>query len=153
EGRTHPRRGPPPRSRAPPLASSRTIPTQAPVARNLFHPLTATMTPAPRNAVALLVGIGYPDSPGIAPLRFAARDAPALGRLVADPLVWAFPPDKVALLTDTQATRAGVVRHLSRWLPEAAKGAELVFFYFAGHGVVERIGGREEGYLLPSDAG
>src|SRR5262245_8222850 len=110
------------------------------------------MTPAPpRNAVALLVGIGYAGRPGIAPLRFAARDARALARLVADPLVCAFPRDKVALLTDRSATRAGVVRHLSRWLPEAAQGADLVLFYFAGHGVVERVGGHEEGYLLPAD--
>src|SRR5262245_65544897 len=59
------------------------------------------MTPAPlRNAVALLVGIGYGHSAGIAPLRFASRDARALARLVADPRVCAFPRDKVALLTD-----------------------------------------------------
>src|SRR5262245_28857785 len=70
------------------------------------------MTPTlPRNAVALLIGIGYGDRPGLNPLRFASRDARALARVVADPRACAFPPDKVALLTDAKATRAAVVRH------------------------------------------
>jgi serine/threonine-protein kinase len=58
----------------------------------------------------------------------------------------------VVLLPNEKANRATLVRHLSRWLPQEAKGAELVVLYFAGHGTVEAIGSREEGYLLPHDA-
>jgi hypothetical protein len=107
----------------------------------------------PRNAVALLVGIGHYRRPDrIAGLHFAARDARALARLVRDDHVCGFPRDRVVLLTDAKASRAAVVRHLSQWLPREAKGAELALIYFAGHGTVELVGGREEGYLLPHDA-
>ncbi len=107
--------------------------------------------PNERRAVALLVGVGRYRH-GISPLGFAARDARALARLAADPDVCAFPRDGIRLLADEKATRAGMSRALSRWLPERAQGADLALVYFAGHGVVERAGGREEGYLLPHDA-
>src|SRR5262245_1291331 len=107
----------------------------------------------PRNAAALLAGIGrYRRADRIAGLSFAARDARALARLVRDEHVCGFPRDRVVLLADDKACRANLVRHLSRWLPQEAKGAELVLIYFAGHGTVEVVGGREEGYLLPHDA-
>ncbi len=107
----------------------------------------------PRNAVALLVGIGgYRRADRIAGLHFAARDARALARLVRDDQLCGFPRDRVVLLTDAKASRANLVRHLSRWLPQESKGADLVLIYFAGHGTVELVGGREEGYLLPHDA-
>src|SRR5262249_9440154 len=41
---------------------------------------------------------------------------------------------------------------LTDWLPRQGKGAELVLFYFAGHGVVQHVAGRDEGFLLPHDA-
>ena len=43
-------------------------------------------------------------------------------------------------------------QRLSRWLPERAHGADLVVIYFAGHGLVQTIGRRQEGFLLPYDA-
>src|SRR4051794_31720694 len=107
----------------------------------------------PRNAAALLIGIGHYDrADRIAGLRYATRDARSLARLLCDPEVCGFPRERVALLTDRKASRAGIDRHLSRWLPGQARGAEIVFLYFAGHGVVESVGGREEGYLVPWDA-
>jgi hypothetical protein len=45
-----------------------------------------------------------------------------------------------------------LVSRLSKWLPETARGAEIVFLSFAGHGAVQRVGRREEGFLLPYDA-
>ena len=56
------------------------------------------------------------------------------------------------LLTGHAATRDAVAHHLSKWLPEHARGAELALIYFAGHGMVQRLGQRDEGYLLPYDA-
>jgi uncharacterized caspase-like protein len=56
------------------------------------------------------------------------------------------------LLTDEDARRDDVVHRLSKWLPESARGADLALVYFAGHGAVELIGQRDEGFLLPHDA-
>jgi serine/threonine-protein kinase len=106
-----------------------------------------------RAGVALLIGIGdYLHADRITPLQFATHDARSLARLLADPDVCRFPPGQVALLTDRKARRDQVVRRLSSWLPAQARGAELAVIYFAGHGVVQKIGGREEGFLLPYDA-
>src|SRR5262245_49882874 len=109
--------------------------------------------PAPRNSVARFAGIGaYRDRARAPTLRYAARDARALARLLIDPDVCAFPSDRVAVLTNRQAHRAELVRRLSSWLPEQGHGADLALIYFAGHGVAHRVGGRDEGYLLPHDA-
>jgi serine/threonine protein kinase len=109
--------------------------------------------PLSRRAVGLLIGISeYRRSEHIACLRYARRDARALFRVLTDPDVCGFDPDRVALLTDRHARRAAVVRRLSGWLLEQGRGAELVLLYFAGHGVTQRVGAREEGFLLPHDA-
>jgi serine/threonine protein kinase len=105
-----------------------------------------------RAGVALVVGIADYARETVAPLRFAAHDARALARLLADPDVCGFPPDQVALLVDRRARRDAVVRRLSKWLPERGRGAELAVIYFAGHGMVRRMGSKDEGYLLPYDA-
>src|SRR5262249_48829163 len=105
-----------------------------------------------RNGVALVLGIGRYQRPSISSLRYAAGDARAVYDLLLDPVVCRFPKDKVQLLADGEATRQAVVRGLSKWLPETAAGAELALLYFAGHGMVNKVAGREEGYLLPHDA-
>jgi serine/threonine protein kinase len=115
----------------------------------------AAMPAAPtlRNAVALVAGIGaYRHRDRIPTLRYAPRDARSLARVLADPEVCAFPPQRVVVLTNRQVRRTELVRRLARWLPEQGQGADLALIYFAGHGVVRRVGGREEGYLLPHDA-
>jgi serine/threonine protein kinase/pSer/pThr/pTyr-binding forkhead associated (FHA) protein len=106
-----------------------------------------------RAAVALVIGIGdYRRADRVAPLRYATRDAKALARLLADPDVCRFPHDRVAILTQNRARRDRIVHYLSKWLPDQAKGAELALIYFAGHGMVQKVGNREEGFLLPYDA-
>ena len=106
-----------------------------------------------RAGVGLVIGVGdYHHADRVEPLRFAAHDALTLAGALADPRLCRLSPDQVVLLTDGGARRDDVVRHLSRWLPEAARGAELAVIYFAGHGMVKLVGGREEGFLLPHDA-
>jgi serine/threonine protein kinase len=106
-----------------------------------------------RAGVALVIGVGeYLRAERVEPLRFAARDAEALADTLADPELCAFPADQVVLLTDRDARRDEVVQRLSKWLPERARHAEVVFIYFAGHGMVQTVGRREEGFLLPYDA-
>jgi serine/threonine protein kinase len=106
-----------------------------------------------RAGVALLIGIDrYLHAEQIPSLRFASRDAQAMARVLADPDICGFPQENVVLLTGEEAARDAIVRQLSKELPAAAQGAEVVVFYFAGHGMVQRVGVREEGFLLPHDA-
>src|SRR6516164_1815685 len=106
-----------------------------------------------RAAVALVIGVGdYRRADLVPSLRYATRDAKALARLLVDPDVCSFPRERVAVLTQQRARRDKVVHYLSKWLPEQAQGAELALIYFAGHGMVQKVGNREEGFLLPYDA-
>ncbi len=106
-----------------------------------------------RDAAAVLIGIGeYLRAEQVWPLRYAARDAEAMADVLRDPEVCGFPAHKVKLLTDQSASRDAIAHHLSKWLPEQARGAEIAVIYFAGHGMIHRVGQREEGYLLPHDA-
>jgi serine/threonine protein kinase len=108
--------------------------------------------PAPRNAAALVIGVGNYPHPGVRRLEFAAHDAEAVRETLIDGEVCSFPAGRVQLLLDDQADRDHIVHALSRWLPLQAVGAEIVVFYFAGHGVVQKVGPDEEGFLLPVDA-
>src|SRR5262249_24532688 len=102
---------------------------------------------------ALLIGVGdYRHRDRITTLRYAPREARALARVLTDPAVGGFPEAGVVTLTDAGAGRAALVERFSQWLPAQARGAELAVSYSAGHGMVERVDGREEGFLLPHDA-
>jgi serine/threonine protein kinase len=106
-----------------------------------------------RAGIALVIGVGeYERAERVETLRFATRDAVALADVLADPSLCAFPREQVVLLTNGDARRDELVQRLSRWLPERARGTELVVIYFAGHGMVQTVGRREEGFLLPYDA-
>jgi serine/threonine protein kinase len=106
-----------------------------------------------RTGLALLVGIGdYERADRIGPLPYAPRDARALARLFLDPGVCGFARERIVLLTGPRARRERIVHRLSRWLPAEGRGADLVVIYFAGHGVVEKVGQKEDGFLLPYDA-
>src|SRR5262245_16756628 len=106
-----------------------------------------------RTAVAVLAGISdYQRTDRIAPLRFAHRDARSLARLLTDQRAGDFSPDHARLLTNRQAPRAALAQVFADWLPDQARGAEVVLVYFAGHGTVRPVNGRDEGYLLPCDA-
>src|SRR4051794_4678698 len=96
-----------------------------------------------RAGVGLLIGIGdYLHSDRVGPLRFATRDARVLAEVLVEPDVCGFPADRVVLMTGAEAGRDELVRRLSKWLPEASRGAEIVFLAFAGHGAVQRVGHR-----------
>src|SRR5947209_5637123 len=111
-----------------------------------------TTTPSGRKGVGLVIGVGTYPHPEVRPLLYAPRDAEAMAETLADPEVCGFPCERVALLLDAEAERDAIIYRLSHWLPEQARGADLVFIYFAGHGVVQNVGKQEEGFLLPYDA-
>ncbi len=110
------------------------------------------MALVPRNAAALLVGIGQYRHPDVPRLGYAPRDARDLAQLLTDPEVGAFPSERVVLRLDQQARREEIIHDLADWLPAQAKGAEIVVIFFAGHGMIRRNGPEEEGFLLPHDA-
>ena len=90
-----------------------------------------------------MIGVGaYRHADRVRPLRFAARDAEAVAGALTDPEVCGFLATNVKLLTDADACRDAVAHHLSKWLPEQAKQAEIVVIYFAGHGTIQCVGRR-----------
>lgn len=106
---------------------------------------------------ALIVGAGdyreFGDEPG-GDLPGAANDA----RAMRDVLVsrWGFPAAGVRVLVDSAATREGIRRGLTEWLPSVAKPGDLVVFYFSGHGsqVLDQGGDEDDGLdetLCPTD--
>jgi serine/threonine protein kinase len=106
-----------------------------------------------RQGVALIVGLGtYRNGGQIPQLPFACHDAEAIAQILSEPDVCGLPPQNVVVLTDEDARREDLVRRLTKWLPGQAAGLDLAFIYFAGHGVAQPLGGREEGFLLPHDA-
>ena len=77
-----------------------------------------------RAAAALLIGIGkYLHAEQVWPLRYVTRDAEAMAGVLIDPELCGFPAQRVKVLADHSATRDTVAHHLSKWLPEQARGS------------------------------
>lgn len=96
---------------------------------------------------ALLVGVAdYADPRLKVAGGTTANDARALGTLLRDPQLAAYPTNQVRVLVDARATRANILDELEALAHRAAGGTALIFF--AGHG--EPVG---DSYgLLPYDA-
>ena len=97
------------------------------------------------DAWAVVIGIGrYAGLPEDA---FAEHDAQSVR---AHLLAMGYPDSQVMLLTDLQATRAGLVKTLETRLAGKVNARSTVFFYFAGYGSADPKTRRA--YLLPLDA-
>jgi len=99
---------------------------------------------------ALIIGVNSYSGKNIPPLRYAVHDAQELYKVIIDPRRGAFPPESVALLTDssgTLPTANNIGESLTR-IRTSAREDDLVLVFFSGHGYEE--GGRA--YLLPRDA-
>ena len=101
---------------------------------------------------ALLVGVNrYPGMPG-KDLQFALNDVLDM----ADILVksYGFRPENVRILTDAQATLAGIKGALVELADSRRVGPEdRALVYFSGHGQTVKLGaGGEMGFLIPHDA-
>ncbi len=75
---------------------------------------------------ALIAGVG-------ADLPITVSDAQAIARQLADPQRCAYDPARVRLLTEGDATRAGILDGL-RWLADHAGPKDNVIVYYSGHG-------------------
>jgi uncharacterized caspase-like protein len=96
------------------------------------------------NAFALIVGIEqYADLPDA---RFASRDAEAVRQHL---IAMGYPERNVVSLSAEKATRAGMQKYLSEWLPRNVTPESTLFFYYSGHGAPDTKTG--EAYLVPWD--
>lgn len=114
-------------------------------------------TPDTRGRWALLIGINqYPDFGSAVELEGCVNDV----EIMRDALInrFEFPKDKVAVLTDAQATRHAILSAMEGLVRNAAQGDEVVFYY-SGHGSQQRDGpekdeadGKDETFV-PYDSG
>ncbi|MDI1463602.1 Hsp70 family protein [Catellatospora sp. KI3] len=99
---------------------------------------------------AIVVGCSSYEDPDIAPLRFAARDAQAVARVLRDSCD--VPEQRLVLMHDDAAdpwlrpTKSNILRQLVRARDLSADG--ILYFFFSGHGIQSRSGTQ---YLLPLD--
>ncbi len=99
---------------------------------------------------AVIVGISsYKNVPPEGQLRFAHRDAEELAAFLRSPRGGSFPSNHIKLLLNQDATLSAIRTAIGTWLVRSAEPEDVVYIFFAGHGVVE---GDNDGYLLAHDS-
>ena len=99
---------------------------------------------------ALVIGISkYEYLPPAAQLRFAHRDAEDFAGFLRSASGGMLPSGHIRVLTNEQATLAAIRAALHQWLPGSAGAQDIVYVFFAGHGVLAE---RDEGYLVAHDS-
>ena len=99
---------------------------------------------------AVVIGISsYKNVPPEGQLRFAHRDAEDLATFLRSPGGGGFPSNHIKLLLNQDATVSAIRTAIGTWLVRSAEPDDVVYIFFAGHGVVE---GDSEGYLLAHDS-
>jgi uncharacterized caspase-like protein len=119
---------------------------------------TVVPTPVPTPVVetgprtfALLVGVGDYASPAVSDLDFPAVDATALRDALADPALGGVPRERVMLLANEEATRAGILGAVDSFFKPKVKDGDRMIVFLAGHGVTKGIGLAARSWLLPHD--
>jgi tetratricopeptide (TPR) repeat protein/uncharacterized caspase-like protein len=99
---------------------------------------------------AVVIGVSnYKNLRSEEQLRFAHRDAEELANFLRSPNGGGFPSTQIKVLLNEEATIAAMRTALGTWLPRSAEANDVVYIFFAGHGVVEQ---NSEGYLLAHDS-
>jgi tetratricopeptide (TPR) repeat protein/uncharacterized caspase-like protein len=99
---------------------------------------------------AVVVGISsYKNVPPEGQLRFAHRDAEELAAFLRSPRGGGFPSNHIKLLLNQDATLSAMRTAIGTWLVRSAEPDDVIYIFFAGHGVVE---GETDGYLLAHDS-
>ena len=118
--------------------------------RDLKFERSAPPLPDKRSRWALIVGVSsYKYAPPAAQLRYAHRDAEEFADFLSSAEGGSFPADHVRVLTNAEATVAGVRAALHTWLPRSAGPNDVVYLFFAGHAVVAERG---ESYFVAHDS-
>ena len=99
---------------------------------------------------ALVIGVSsYEFVPPAAQLHFAHRDAEDFAAFLRSSEGGALPGDHIRLLTNEKATLAQIRAGLHTWLVDSARPEDIVYVFFAGHGVLDD---QDEGYLVAHDS-
>ncbi|MGA9773609.1 MAG: tetratricopeptide repeat protein [Blastocatellia bacterium] len=99
---------------------------------------------------AVVIGVSnYKNLRAEEQLRFAHRDAEEMAAFLRSPNGGGFPSTQIKVLLNEEATIAAVRTALGTWLPRSAEPNDVVYIFFAGHGVVEQ---GSDGYLLATDS-
>lgn len=93
---------------------------------------------------ALVVGVEKYD--GLPEATYAGRDAAAATDFVE---ALGVPASHVVTLTDSHATKSGLLKQLEGWLPNNVNENSTVYFYYSGHGAPDTKTG--QAYLVPFD--
>jgi hypothetical protein len=93
---------------------------------------------------ALLIGIGTHQHHSRLDVPITVADAKMVQQVLQDPNLCGYRPDKVTLLKETAATKAGILEALGRL--RSVGPDETVFLFFAGHGSL----GTDGSYYLVS---
>ena len=105
-----------------------------------------------KNSHALLIGINkYPGMPG-KDLQYALNDVKDLAEVLVKS--YGFPPKNVRILTDSDATLAGIRNALAELSDKRkVEPEDRVLIYFSGHGQTVKLpSGGDMGFLIPHDA-
>ncbi len=105
---------------------------------------------AAANTRAVVVGISDYQDPGISDLRFAHQDARLFAEFLESRSGGQLPKEQIRLLTNEQATMAGIQAALE-WLLNNTGNGDRAVIYFSCHGDVETRYDEEKGYLLTYD--
>lgn len=107
-------------------------------------------TTAASKRLALVIGVStYRNVPPRSQLRYAHRDAEDFARFLRSPRSGALGTTQIRLLTEQHATIAALRSALHEWLPTVAGPRDIVYLFFAGHGI---IGERNEAYFIAHDS-
>ena len=99
---------------------------------------------------AVVIGVSnYKNLRAEEQLRFAHRDAEEMAAFLRSPNGGGFPSTQIKVLLNEEATIASVRTALGTWLPRSAEPNDVVYIFFAGHGVVAQ---GSDGYLLANDS-
>src|SRR4030095_13570527 len=103
-----------------------------------------------RTRWALVVGISrYQHLPPQFQLRFAHRDADEFARFLRSPEGGGMSADHLKLLLNADANISNIRAALHTWLPKSVGPDDVVYIFFAGHGVVAED---NEGYFVAHDS-
>ncbi|HJQ68339.1 MAG TPA: tetratricopeptide repeat protein [Blastocatellia bacterium] len=146
------RRNPKPKPAAPKPVEAQPQSTGQPSPRSIsLSEVKSGVAPDGRGKLwAVVIGVSsYKNLRPEEQLRFAHRDAEDFAAFLRSPAGGGFPSTQIKLLLNEEATIASVRTALGTWLPRSAEPDDVVYVFFAGHGVVEQ---GTDGYLLASDS-
>ena len=98
-----------------------------------------------QNSWSVLIGINDYKNKDIPDLKFAEKDVADMRRSLRR---LDFPSNQILTLTGRKATKGNILRLLGDQLPRKVGRSDRVIVYFSGHGMDEKVGGRERGVLV-----